>query len=361
VEDFFWEIAKKSLKDLLDQRSDRFRGILLSVSGHIDSMFLAHLAVQDAELRPKIRGIVHFNFHLRSRDSDEDQELVEAFAAKNALSFTSVNADLSGREVSLQERARDVRQQWYTSALADGYVVATGHHSDDISETVLFRMARGTSCGTALGMNSVRADGIWRPLIGISKQDILLQCKHREIHYRTDSSNSQNEYARNRIRNVIIPELESLFAGAGDRIRAFATEAAELHQFAKDYVSSKFPRSNEATVAVSELIAYEPLLSLAITEVCARANVAVNWNKEELRKLGKLIGRHVAQRSAITLLSVGDRDLRLENGLLSITPAEACYFENKRRYQQCGDQLTYMNVPLFLPPESALNYLPTID
>jgi tRNA(Ile)-lysidine synthetase-like protein len=358
---FFWKTAKKELLGLLDQRGTRFRGILLSVSGHVDSMFMADLAVRDDEVRGKLRGIVHFNFKLRAQDSQNDEELVREFAKEHGLAFACVNADISQHLSAIQERSRDIRQRWYATALAQGYIVATGHHQSDVTETILFRMARGTSCSTALGMGAVRVDGIWRPLMGAAKDDILAFSKELAVRHRYDSSNDGIEYARNRIRNLVIPELESLFQGASQRIRAFASEAADLHRFARDYVETRFCTNQKNALNISGILSYEPVLFMAITALFDRAGINVSWNREELRKVSNAIRAKYGNSGTRILRVIGERELRLDGDTLSITFAAACHFENKRRYQQCSEQFAHPNVTSFLPTESALNYLPILD
>jgi tRNA(Ile)-lysidine synthase len=118
-----------------------------------------------------------------------------------------LRGDLPGG--NLEQEARRVRYRWFRELIAEGVIerVALGHTLSDQAETVLFRFLRGS--GTA-GLAGIRAEtgGLFRPLLGKTREEVRRSLVERGIAWREDSSNSCLDFARNRIRAELLPELE---------------------------------------------------------------------------------------------------------------------------------------------------------
>lgn len=186
-------------------------GILLAVSGGIDSMVMADLFFK-ADYKT---GIAHCNFSLRGRDSDLDEDLVRKYASANNIPFYSIKfktqeyADKKG--LSVQMAARELRYEWFEKIrIENGYSsIAVAHNLNDNIETLLINLARGTGITGLAGMRPV-SNNIIRPLLFATRSDIEDYCKKNKIKYREDRSNAETKYTRNRIRHIIIPELKKI-------------------------------------------------------------------------------------------------------------------------------------------------------
>lgn len=185
------------------------RTLILAVSGGVDSVVMLD------KLATSWRGrlvVAHVNHGIRV-DSDEDEVFVASLAKKYGLEFTSTRLNLGpGTSEDAARRARfawldEVRVRHAASA------IATAHHSDDVLETIVINLTRGTGWR---GLCSLReTEHRHRPLLALSKAEIVAYAIERSLEWREDSTNESLQYLRNRIRNIVIPRLD---AGARGRL-----------------------------------------------------------------------------------------------------------------------------------------------
>lgn len=180
--------------------------ILLGVSGGIDSMVMFDILYR---LKYDI-SIAHCNFSLRGEDSIKDMELVERVAKSRGVTIHKIIFDTEKqmllRGLSLQQTARELRYEWFQSLVEDyGFNrVAIAHNQDDNIETFFINMVRGTGIRGLLGI-PVTNKHIVRPLMSLSRNDIIKYAKQYEVEYRDDKSNATTKYLRNKIRHEIVP------------------------------------------------------------------------------------------------------------------------------------------------------------
>ena len=189
--------------------------IVAGVSGGSDSMALLFALCDLRELYPDIDVIVsHVNHGLRGAESDEDAEYVREAAGRLNLSFECVRVDTEGfrkkRGLSLEDAARELRYDFFNDILAkrSAQRIATAHTLNDQAETVIMRLIRGSG---SQGLAGIRPSvgNIIRPLINVTKLEAREYLQSKGVSWREDSTNSSNEFLRNRIRNELIPLLES--------------------------------------------------------------------------------------------------------------------------------------------------------
>jgi len=184
---------------------------LVTVSGGIDSVVMAHLFYASGLKF----SLAHCNFQLRGEESLDDQKFVEALAAKMQVTHhvknfeTAAYANLHG--ISIQMAARDLRYSWFGElAKKHGYdCIAVGHNKNDVIETLLLNLSRGTGIRGLTGIRP-RHENIIRPLLFASRHEILKYASNNALQWREDSSNAETKYHRNKIRHTIIPAFETI-------------------------------------------------------------------------------------------------------------------------------------------------------
>lgn len=204
-EDLYSAFLKQSAAHALWEPDDR---LLVAVSGGPDSVVLADLTRQTGQLA----GLVHVNYHLRGHESDADEELVRTLSERWRIPFhllessTEELASMNG--LSTQMAARQVRYSWWESLVADGAgsCLLTAHHADDQLETILLHWLRGTGLTGWMGIPGQRAF-LRRPLLPFAKATLIAYAAWAGLQYRTDRSNLETHYKRNRIRHHVVPEL----------------------------------------------------------------------------------------------------------------------------------------------------------
>jgi tRNA(Ile)-lysidine synthase len=185
--------------------------ILLAVSGGLDSVVMA-----DLFNRAKLNfAVAHCNFQLRGKDSDADEKFVEQLARKYSVVYfcSKFNTKNFSREnkLSIQEAARNLRYDWFGELCAAHNIdfVATAHHLNDSMETFFINLLRGTGMEGLKGIPAKNGNVI-RPLISFTRKEIEAYAKRRKLKHREDSSNKEDKYLRNKIRQQLIPLLHKL-------------------------------------------------------------------------------------------------------------------------------------------------------
>jgi len=186
--------------------------VIVGVSGGPDSIALLHIL---ADLQPEIKyqlAAAHLNHSLRTTAS-EDQALVLQTCAHLSVTCYTRTVDVTGlarqNRKGLEETGRDERYRWFRQLKQelDGQLIATAHHQDDVAETVLLHLLRGTGIKGLRGILPSNQD-IIRPLLTTSKQEILDFLENGAIKYAMDQSNHDLHFSRNRIRHHLLPYLQ---------------------------------------------------------------------------------------------------------------------------------------------------------
>jgi tRNA(Ile)-lysidine synthase len=178
--------------------------VIAAVSGGPDSVCLATILPQ---IGAKLAGIAHFNHHLRGNESDQDERFVATLAARLEVPF--YRSESRGIRGNLEQSARRARREFFFHLIHDGAGdrIALGHTLDDQAETVLFRILRGSGLAGLAGIHPITGDGFIRPLIAIRRAEVRDYLRSHGIEWREDSSNRDLHFARNRIRNELLPQL----------------------------------------------------------------------------------------------------------------------------------------------------------
>ena len=185
----------------------------VAVSGGADSVCLLHVLVELAPRWALQLTVLHLDHRLRDEESRLDAEFVRAMTARLGLPFCSESADVrricEERGENLEQAARQVRRDFFLRYLREGVLdrVALGHTRSDQAETVLFRLLRGAGTTGLRGILPVTAEGFVRPLLDVDRAEVEQFLAGRGIPWREDSSNRNLVFARNRIRQELLPSL----------------------------------------------------------------------------------------------------------------------------------------------------------
>ena len=220
--------------------------VVVAVSGGMDSMVLLDLLVRFNQARGwgLQLHVAHLNHQLRRQASDEDAEFVAAQARNHRVPCTLESVDVAARSrewgVSIELAARRCRYEFFERLCLrlGARVVVLAHHADDNVETVLQRILRGTGIRGLAGIRSVRAirEGsdifLFRPLLQIRRAEIETHAKSREVPFRQDASNKEAIYARNRLRNELLPLLREAYnPHVDDALTRLAEQAGALDAY----------------------------------------------------------------------------------------------------------------------------------
>ena len=189
--------------------------VVAGVSGGSDSMALLFALWDLREFYPDTDVVVsHVNHGLRGAESDEDTEFVREAARQLGFSFECVQVNTESfrkkRGLSLEDAARELRYGFFNDILAkrSAQKIATAHTLNDQAETVIMRLIRGSGSQGLAGIRPL-VGNIIRPLINVTKLEAREYLQSKGVSWREDSTNSSDEFLRNRIRNELVPLLES--------------------------------------------------------------------------------------------------------------------------------------------------------
>ncbi len=210
----------------------------IAVSGGADSTAL--LFLMHAQGAPYVLSAVHFNHGWRGAESDADEEFCRTLAERIGVSFQVRRAPPGAAEANREETAREQRLQFFHQLIETKQVdyVLTAHTRDDQAETVLFRLLRGSHLAGLAGIHRETGTGILRPLLGVRRSDLEAYLTARGETWREDSSNANEQFARNRIRHRLLPQLEEEW---NPELKAALARTAQLafdeEQFWNSYIA----------------------------------------------------------------------------------------------------------------------------
>lgn len=189
--------------------------LLIAFSGGPDSVFALHFFYK---FRKKFRcniSAVHFNHNLRGNESKEDENFAIAQCKKLRVDLNIIQLDVKAfakkNKLSLEEAARILRYNELSKFAKRNSIdkIITAHNLNDNTETILMNLFSGTGISGLSGI-PIKRENIIRPLLCLTKKEVLQYLNHNKINYRIDSSNLENDFKRNFIRNKILPLIEEI-------------------------------------------------------------------------------------------------------------------------------------------------------
>jgi tRNA(Ile)-lysidine synthase len=219
----------------------------VAVSGGADSVCLLHILLEIAPRWDIRLAVLHLDHKLRGVESQQDAEFVERLADRLGLTFHLREAQLAGwnqgadgetrnpaSSDNLEQEARLARLAFFREMIDSRTVdvVSVGHTRSDQAETVLFRFLRGSGTAGLSAIRPVTPQGVIRPLLDVGRAEVEQFLRERGIPWREDLTNASRQFARNRIRHDLIPQLEAQW---NPRIRETLANVADWAQAEEMY------------------------------------------------------------------------------------------------------------------------------
>lgn len=231
------------LKNLKSYNLEGF-GVLLAVSGGKDSMTMLDL-FNYFKYELKLNLVVcHFNHSLRD-DADRDEKFVKTQCEKYGLKFYSKKEDVllysNENKLSTEEGARFLRYKFFDEVkrIENLEYIATAHNKNDLAETVIMRIFRGTGINGLIGIQSERGDLI-RPILNFSRDEIEKYIEENNIPFVEDKTNFEELYLRNKIRLNLFPILKNEYnPRILDAISRLSNIAFDYSTISREYIASK--------------------------------------------------------------------------------------------------------------------------
>ena len=320
----------KTITDLVSRYDMLPKGsrVLCAVSGGADSMCLLHWLHSNAEALGISVTAAHFEHGIRGEESMRDMDFVqdacEAMGVGLFIGRGNVPEYAQKKAIGLEEAARELRYEFLEKTSEENGFdrIATAHNADDNAETVIFNLARGSGAAGLCGIPPVRGI-IVRPLLETTRSEIENYNEANGVSHIEDSSNSSQQYSRNRIRLQIMPVLREINPGVskailrtGDMLRE---DNSLLEKMADEFIAEHF---NGESVRSRELAALpDAVESRVIRRLCPQTVSAVHTN--DIMKL--------ATGTELAYIDVPGARIRRQKGRIYFTDPPVPKIKNKKQ------------------------------
>lgn len=249
--------------------------ILAAVSGGADSVAMLHL-INSIKVNLSLNiKVIHFNHHLRDKNSDLDAQFVKEISDNLELDSKVIDLDVINyskvQKKGIEESARYLRYSHLKEEMKNQNAdkIAVAHNQDDKIETILLNIMRGTGL-TGLSPLNYNNNNIIRPMLDTSKSDILRYLSENNIPFRLDESNIENHYSRNKVRNQLLPYIKENFnSNIISAIENLSSIAQETNNFLTSYTNNWIANNIKNNVAdINDLKTLSPAIKhLVIREM----------------------------------------------------------------------------------------------
>ena len=242
---------------------------IVALSGGADSVALLHVL---RALGYRVEA-AHCNFHLRGEESDRDELFVKTLCEKKHVKLHLIHFDTaeyaSLHQVSIEMAARELRYHYFEQLREDigTSTVCVAHHRDDAVETLLMNLLRGSGIHGLTGIRP-RNGHVVRPMLCVSRQEILEYLHSIGQDFITDSTNLQPDVLRNKVRLQVLPLLEQMYAGATENMARSAYYLSEAEKVYNAEID-RYAQETEVPLSDSSLLTiHYSLLSSSPSPAC---------------------------------------------------------------------------------------------
>ncbi|MBN2483329.1 MAG: tRNA lysidine(34) synthetase TilS [Candidatus Omnitrophica bacterium] len=302
--------------------------LMIGVSGGPDSVCLLHLFCNIRKARQLDLTCVHLNHRLR-KEADEEEKFVKELCRTLGVRYAAERKDVKGldRGDSLEQTARQARLDFFRRCARRYKIkkIALAHNKDDVAETVLMRLIRGTALeGLKAIQPKKKMYGVEfiRPIIDVRKKDILDWLGAHDISYKIDRSNFSEIFLRNKVRLTLIPQLEQLNPRIVESLANFARSAAADFDFIHEFTKAQYDTIKKQRGAgfiklnVVQLKIIHPAILFHLIRL-AIAEIKGNTRRLELKHYEQIVAL-IFNKSQSGSLDMPDIEVRREEKWLLI-------------------------------------------
>ena len=295
--------------------------VLVALSGGPDSVFLLHF-FNKFKNKFKIEiGAAHINHRLRGNDSERDELFCKAICDELSVPFYILRKDIKSyskkNKISLEVAGRKIRYEFFEKISSENKYdkIVTAHNADDNAETVLLNLIKGTGIKGIAGI-PVKRNNIVRPILSLTKKEILDYLNENQFEYRVDESNLSNDFERNFLRNEVIPLIQKNINPAFSNsalntslnLQRLNLGLAEIVSGLKSTVKVKFNRSVSIPI---DFIKSENkfIISYTIKELIDE-NFSVKLESNDLKKIFMLVKKQSGKSEELSenLIALKERN-----------------------------------------------------
>ena len=322
----------ESVEKYIDDNSllDDGDGVVIGLSGGADSVSLLIALCEIREKRKLSLAAVHLNHMIRGKEADRDEEFARKICEERNVDFVSFRKDIpkiaGDKGQSEEEAGRLIRYELFEKVrLEKGFrKIAVAHNQNDLAETVLFNMARGSSLKGLAGIQARRGN-IIRPLLGMSREEIEAYLSDVGQKYVNDSTNLGTEYSRNLIRHEVLPALKGLNSEAMSHIARAAEDVNEIYSYVEEEAGKLDIACNRmGTEAVINIAQVSVKTALVRYEVYLRAMEMLSGKRKDITR------QHLGLIDNLTDLPSGRR-LDMPYGITVRKSYDKLIFEKKHK------------------------------
>lgn len=359
----------------------------MGVSGGADSVCLLAALHEMAKHHPFELHALHVNHLVRGEEAARDWEFVRELCAGMDVPATCREIDRVSRKPVGQTTEEYFREQRHARFVLrareiDAPVIAIGHSSDDMSESLLMHLLRGAGLhGLTFSFSSMCGDRrIIRPLWKTPRETILRYLEQNDLAFREDATNASLEFTRNRIRHLLIPLLEREFnPSVGEALRHTAEILGDarlaLREQAESLLRERFPEGLPQTLPVELIRPLRPIVQLEVLDVWLKHASRIETNPgyrvlEELRRFALSSHRSRFHQPGFSVVRGGDalalvrkQDAEIACGGAGGTSDEIAFSEMARRYVAVNPLAVLARIaePVTVPSATGAVEVVTID
>ena len=282
--------------------------VIVGFSGGADSSCLLHCLLK----RAKQIVCVHVNHMIRGAEADRDEAFCKSICERYGVELACYKIDIpalaKANGKGIEETAREERYRvFFEECEIRGFdAIATAHNANDNVESVIFNLARGSGANGVSGIKPVNGK-IVRPLIYVTREEILSYCELNDIPYVTDSTNADTDYTRNYIRHEIVPMLEKLNPELNVAIARLTSSLRTDEDFISSFAQNFVKKCKDKKIIPSEFEALHKSVKVRVL----RALAGKSLDKKSIDACIRFIPR--AQSGAFINLCNGIT-LKMESG-----------------------------------------------
>ena len=222
--------------------------LVLGVSGGPDSISMLNILNQIKDEYEFEIYVAHIN-HMIREEAEDDEKYVQKFCTENDIQCFTKRIDVqkiaNEKKMGTEEAGRKIRYEFFEEVLqkVNANKIAVAHNKNDKIETIIMNLLRGSGISGLKGIEPIRDNKYIRPLIECERKEIEQYCKEQQLNPRIDKTNFENDYTRNKIRNIVIPYVKEQFnpniIETMDRLSQVATDESNYIELQTDKIYQK--------------------------------------------------------------------------------------------------------------------------